>query len=129
MWFENPFRSNDPDNLVLLLRNLGAKQVSETVFYSFLVKIFLEIVCCLIEILILSKRVYLGIVGWPTLIYTSFDIYRLTSKTNRHFDFQAAERKRSTTVDVWRGNYNDFVSPKPRITIIKKRPDPITDIA
>ena len=27
MWFENPFRSNDPDNLVLLLKNLGAKQV------------------------------------------------------------------------------------------------------
>lgn len=27
MWFENPFRSNDPDNLALLLRNLGLKQV------------------------------------------------------------------------------------------------------
>ena len=66
------------------------------------------------------------------IIYRSQHIFPaiLTSNSeNQAPHFQAAEQKRSTTVDVWRGNYNDFVSPKPKITIIKKHPDPITDIA
>ena len=33
MWFENPFRNNDPDNLALLLRNLGGKQVGAFSFF------------------------------------------------------------------------------------------------
>lgn len=42
---------------------------------------------------------------------------------------QAEEKKRSTTVDVWRGNYDDYIKPKPRITIIKKYQDPKDEIA
>ena len=42
---------------------------------------------------------------------------------------QKSEEKRSTTVDVWRGNYDDFTDPRPKITIIKKYKDPKDDIA